>query len=213
MPRLSEDMRRAVAIFISATIIFSIFAYMAVTPRPKEQFFQIYVLGETRMAERYYPDNNTDIPVGREVKWYLGTTNFMGSVQYVVIKVKLGNSTTKVTDDVNYMPSTAPVLSEFRRVLMDNETWEFPFTWTIGEIDQDGNTTNATVLCYSIVDSGVEVWSCKVSALNGYNFRIIFELWTFDPATEDLIFGWRAGEGRRVAWLQMWFNATKPLTS
>jgi len=205
-------MKRAVTIFISATIIFSTLAYVAVTPRPKEQFFQIYVLGETRMAERYYPDNRTNIPVGRLVKWYLGATNFMGSVQYVIIKVKLGNSTIKAPDDINYMPSPAPVLLESGRVLMDNETWEFPFTWVIGEIRMDGNMTYATVIAINVKD-GVEVRSGQVSALNGHNLRIIFEFWTFDPSTEDLIFGWRTGGEHRVAWLQMWFNATKPLSS
>ena len=210
MPRLSEDTRRAVIIFISATIIFSMLAYVSVTPRPKEQFFQFYVLGETRMAERYYPDNNPDIPVGRLVKWYLGATNFMGSVQYVVIKVKLGNSTIRAPDDINYTPSAAPVLHEFGRVLMDNETWEFPFAWIIGEVIEIGDMTCATVLVINVKD-GAEVRSGQVSALNGHNFRIIFELWTLDPLTEDLVFGWRAGGERRVAWLQVWFNATKPL--
>ena len=211
MPRISEDMKRAVAVFISATITFSILAYVAVTPRPKEQFFQFYVLGETRMAERYYPDNNPNIPLGRLVKWYTGATNFMGSVQYVVIKVKLGNSTTRAPDDVNYIPSPAPILLEFGRVLTDNETWDFPFEWEIGEVSEDGNMTDITVLCYASIDAGnyVEVGSCKMSALNGHNFRIIFELWTLDPLGEDLIFGWRAGEERRAAWLPMWFNATK----
>jgi len=212
MRRLSEDMKRAVVIFISATIIFSMLAYIVVTPMPKEQFFQLYVLGETRMAERYYPDNSPNIPVGRLVKWYLGATNFMGSIQYVVIKVKLGNSTIEAPDHVNYMPSPAPVLLEFRRVLMDNETWDFPLAWMIGDVLEDGNMTYATLLVVN-VDSGVEVRSGQVGALNGHNLRIIFELWTFDPVTENLIFGWRAGGERRVAWLQMWFNATKPLTS
>jgi len=212
MLRLSEDMKRAVVIFISATIIFSMLAYVAVTPRPKEQFFQVYVLGEKRMAEHYYPDDNPNIPVGRSVQWYLGTTDFMGSVQYVVIKVKLGNSTINAPDDVNYMPSPAPVLIEFRRVLMDNETWEFPFAWIIGEILENGNMTHVTVLVIS-VKNGVEVRSGKVSALNGHNFRFIFELWTLDPLTGDLMFGWTAGGERRAAWLQVWFNATKPVTS
>jgi len=212
MPKLSEDMKRAVVVFISAIIIFSALAYVAVTPRPKEQFFQLYVLGETRMAERYYPDDNPNIPVGRLVKWYLGATNFMGSVQYVVIKVKLGNSTIKAPDDINYMPSPAPVLLEFRRVLMDNETWEFPFAWIIDEVREDGNATDATVLVINVKD-GVQVSSGHVSAMNGHNIRIIFELWTLDPSTEDLIFGWRAGGEHRAAWLQMWFNATKPVSS
>jgi len=108
-------------------------AYVAVTPRSKEQFFQLYVLGETRRAERYYPENNLNISVGRLVRWYLGVTNFMGSVQYVVIKVKLGNSTTRTPDNVNCMPSPRPVLVELGRVLMNSETWEFPFAWIIRE--------------------------------------------------------------------------------
>lgn len=212
MPKLSEDTKWAVTLFISATIIFSMLAYVAVTPRPKEQFFQLYVLGETRAAERYYPNDNPNIAAGQLVKWYLGATDFMGSVQYVVIRVKLGNSTTEAPDNVNYMPSPAPVLQEFRRVLMDNETWEFPFTWTIEEIHEDGNMTYTSVLVIN-VENGVEVRSGQVSALKGRNFRFIFELWTFDPLTENLIFGWSAGGERKVAWLQMWFNATKPLSS
>ena len=212
MPKLSEDTKWAVTLFISATIIFSMLAYVAVTPRPKEQFFQLYVLGENRMAERYYPDNSSNIPVGRSVQWYLGTTNFMGSIQYVVIKVKLGNSTIKAPDDVNYIPSAAPVMLEFGRVLMDNETWESPFGWMIGEVRQDGNVTYATVLVINVKD-GVQIGSGRVSAINGHNIRIIFELWTLDPLTGDLMFGWTAGGERRAAWLQVWFNATKPVTS
>ena len=136
----------------------------------------------------------------------------MGSVQYLVIKVKLGNSSIKAPDDINCIPSPAPVLIEFRKVLMDNETWEFPFAWIIGETAEDGEMTYATVLVINVKD-GVEVQRGQVGALNGYNFRIIFELWTLDPATEELIFGWKAGGQHKVAWLQVWFNATKPLTS
>jgi len=63
------------------------------------------------------------------------------------------------------------------------------------------------------VKDGVEVQSGQVSALNGHDFRIIFELWTFDPITQHLIFGWRAGGEYKVAWLQIWFNVTKSVSS
>jgi len=208
MPKLSEDMKRTLTIFISATILFSTLAHVAVTPRPRERFFQIYVLGETRKAERYYPDNNPNILVRQVVKWYVGTTNFMGSVQYVVIKVKLGNSTIKAPDDVNYIPSPAPALLQFKRALANNETWEFPFTWTIREISINGSVVNPVLLEIN----GLEVRNNHVSALNGHNFRIVFELWTFDPQSESLMFGWRTGVEQRVAWLQIWFNATSPAT-
>ena len=208
MARLSEDLKRAVTIFISATIVFSTLAYVAVTPRPREQFFQIYVLGETRKAERYYPDGNPNILVGRVVRWYLGTTNFMGSVQYVVIKVKLGNATIKAPDDVNRVPSPAPVLLEFKKVLMSNETWEFPFIWEIRKINADDGVVYPTV--FEI--NGVVLRNSQVGALRGHNFRIVFELWSFDPESGRVMFGWRTGVERRVAWLQIWFNATMPGT-
>jgi len=208
MPKLSEDMKRAVTIFVSATMVFSTLAYVAVTPRPREQFFQIYVLGEAKKAERYYPNNNPNIPTGQVVKWYVGTTNFMGSVQYVVIKVKLGNSTIKAPDDAARIPSPAPVLLQFKRVLMNNETWEFPFMWTVKETSVSGGVVNPTLLEIN----GVGVWNSQVGALRGYNFRIVFELWTFDPENENFVFGWRTGAERRVAWLQIWFNATGPVT-
>jgi len=206
MLKLSEDGKRAVTIFISATIVFSTLAYVAVTPRPREQFFQIYVLGETRKAERYYPNNNPNILVGQVVRWHLGATNFMGSVQYVVIKVKLGNSTIKAPDDVKYVPSPAPLLLQFKRVLVNNETWEFPFVWVIREIGVNGGMVNPALLEIN----GVGVRNSQVGALKGYNFRVVFELWTFDLESESLVFGWRTGAERRVAWLQIWFNATSP---
>ena len=95
---------------------------------------------------------------------------------------------------------------------MDNETWEFPFAWMIGEVREDGNMIHAGVLVIN-VKNGVEVRSGEASAVKGYNFRIIFELWTLGPLTEDLVFGWRAGGEQRAAWLQIWFNATKPMSS
>jgi uncharacterized membrane protein len=204
---MSENLKRAVTIFISATIVFSMLAYVAVTPRPKEQFFQIYVLGEGGKAERYYPSNNPSIPVGQMVRWRLGVTNFMGSVQYVVLRMKLGNSTVKPPDDASYSPSSAPILLEFKRVLVDNETWEFPVVWTMREIRVNGSVITPS----SFEVNGVPVRNNDVSALKGYNFRVFFELWSFDSENGAVVFGWRTGVERRVAWLQIWFNATAPI--
>jgi len=204
--RISEDLARAATVFICVTVVLSTLTYVALTPRPREEFFQIYVLGETRMAERYYPGNNPNIPAGQAVKWHVGLTNFMGSIQYVAIRAKLGNSTIKAPSDVDHTPSPAPMLMDFRRVLMNNETWEFPFVWMIKEVRGNGDVVRIAVLDLN----GVEIRNGEVSALKGRNFRIIFELWTLDPESGNEVFGWRAGAERRVAWLQVWFNATSP---
>jgi hypothetical protein len=202
--RFSEAATNAVTIFICSLVIFSTLAYVTVVPRPREQFFQIYVLGENRKAERYYPNNNPNIAVGQQVRWHVGATNFMGSVQYIVIKAKLGNSTISAPDDKNHLPSPAPALLEFRRVLLDNETWEFPLTWTMKEIKMVSGGVELALLDMN----GARIKDRGVSALRGQNFRVILELWTLDSDSGSLMFGWRAGSERRVAWLQVWFNAT-----
>ena len=56
----SQDRRTLITVFITLLIICEMVAYVANTPRPREQFFQLYVLGARHMAADYYPNNKTD---------------------------------------------------------------------------------------------------------------------------------------------------------
>jgi hypothetical protein len=138
------------------------------------------------------------------VQWYLGVTNFMGSVQLVAIRVKLGNQTIQPPNDENVTPSPAPLITEYQRFLQDNETWEFAFNWRILNATSSQGVTRIVGLeinnqTYPVVG---------VDAQNGYNLRFIVELWTWSVDSNVFGFGWYAGSEHRVAWLQLWFNAT-----
>jgi hypothetical protein len=199
-----QDRRTLLAVLITLLIVFEMLAYVATTPRPQEQFFQLYVLGAKRMAADYYPNNDTNIRLGEPVNWYLGVTDFMGSVQLVVIRVKLGSQTIPPPNDTQATPSPAPLVIEFSRFIQNNETWEFPFVWQIANAVSVGNSTRILELAinnetYQLQDS---------AATDGHNFRIIIELWTWDTQYDKLQFGWQTGGEHRVAWLQLWFNAT-----
>jgi uncharacterized membrane protein len=202
----SQNRRTLITVFITLLIICEMLAYVATTPRPQEQFFQLYVLGANHMAADYYPNNNTDISIGEPVTWYLGVTDNMGSVQLVSVRVKMGNQTIKAPDDQNGTESPAPLVAEYMRVLQDNETWETPFVWTITDAVSTGNSTRLLTLefdneTYKLQDS---------TASGGINFRLIFELWTLQVDTDTFQFGWTASGEHRVAWLQVWFNMTSP---
>jgi uncharacterized membrane protein len=202
----SQNRRTLITVFITLLIICEMLAYVATTPRPQEQFFQLYVLGANHMAADYYPNNNTDISIGEPVTWYLGVTDNMGSVQLVSVRVKMGNQTIKPPDDQNGTESPAPLVTEYMRVLQDNETWETPFVWTITDAVSTGNSTRLLTLefdneTYKLQDS---------TASGGINFRLIFELWTLQVDTDTFQFGWIASGEHRVAWLQVWFNMTSP---
>jgi uncharacterized membrane protein len=202
----SQNRRTLITVFITLLIICEMLAYVATTPRPQEQFFQLYILGAHHMAADYYPNNDTDISIGEPVTWYLGVTDNMGSVQLVSVRVKIGNQTIKPPNDQNGTESPAPLVAEYMRVLQDNETWEMPFVWTITDAVSAGNSTRLLTLqfdneTYTLQDS---------TASGGRNFRLIFELWTLQVESDTFQFGWNANGEHRVAWLQVWFNMTSP---
>jgi hypothetical protein len=203
-PLRSANKRNLLAVFITLLIVFEMIAYVATTPRPQEQFFELYVLGSNRMAADYYPNGDPNIRANEQVAWYLGVTNLMGNVQFVAIRVKLGNRTINAPNDTQVLPSPAPLVTEFARFIQSNETWEFPFIWSISKL----TVVNAST-CISQLQIGNETYQLPSStALKGYNFRIIIELWTMQSETGALQFGWNTGGEHRVAWLQVWFNAT-----
>jgi len=204
----AQKRRSLIAVFITVLIVAEMIAYVATTPRPREQFFQLYVLGSNRLAADYYPNDDTNIGLRDPVRWYLGVTDFMGNVQLVTVRVKLGNQTINPPDDQQALPSPAPTVTEFRRFILNNETWEFPFVWQI---------VNTRVVersvCISEFQINNQTYALHDScALDDHNFRVIIELWSWDLDNAALQFGWQAGAERRVAWLQVWFNMTSTLS-
>lgn len=194
---------RFLSILTSCILIYSTIAYTLMNPRPREQFFQLYALGSQHMIGDYYPENTTTITLNTNVSWYIGVTNFMGSIQYVMVKVKLGNASIPPPNQTTSTPSPAPEVASFRRILMDNETWEIPFNWKIKSVEEREGE-----LYISLEINGAETGVIEVGAVNGYNFRLIFELWSYDFQAGQFVFGWSSNGERRSAWIQLWFNTT-----
>jgi hypothetical protein len=200
----TQNRRNLLAVFITVLIIFEMLAYVSTTPRPQEQFFQFYILGANRLAADYYPSNDTNIRLGESLTWYIGVTDLMGNMQFVSIRVKLGNETISSPNDTQGLPSPAPLVTEFMRFIQNNETWELPFVWQI--LNASNAERSVRILALQINNQTIllsEPW-----ARTGYNFRFIFELWVWDTDSANFQFGWFTANEHRVAWLQLWFNAT-----
>jgi len=206
MFRESKQKQLFVIVLIISLVVYSTVAYVSTNPIHGEHFFQLYILGETKMAEKYYPNDNPSISPNTALHWHLGVTNFMGTPRYVLVRAKLGNQTLQPPNETNTTPADLPVLVEFKRVLLDNETWEIPFTWKIVEARAVGSQVYLTL----DMAGQKEVQVDGVGAKHGENFRMIIELWTLDEESGTFIFGWKTSNERRVAWLQIWFNATLP---
>jgi len=202
MASLSRRLQWSIAVFIAATMVSAGIAYLSVAPHKSEGFFLLYALGEGKMLEHYFPNGNSTIKPGVTIQWYLRVVNIMGSAQYVAVKVKLGNATTQRPNQINATPAPMPALTEFHRILVNNETWEIPFAWKVTRIRDD-----ADGMQIALDVNGLQV-EPTVCAARGNDFRMIFELWTLRPGDDRISFGSMSGDQRQIRWLQLRFNVT-----
>lgn len=189
-------------------VVCEVIGYVSTTPRPREQYIQVYILGANHMIANYYPNDNSNIGLEESLKWYLGVTNNMGSVQLVSIRVKVSNQSIQQPNDTQASESKAPVATDFSKFLQDNETWEVPFTWNIS----NATTTEGSVRILTMQIDNETYQIPNWSARSGYNFCLIFEIWTWQTDSNTFEFGWTTNGDHHVAWLQMWFNMTTPTT-
>jgi hypothetical protein len=178
---------------------------IALLPRREESFLELAVLGEEGMAEHYYPDDIPQIEVGEKIRWNVYLYNYMGETKYIAVRVKLLNSTILAPNSTLCSPSPAPVVYEVRRVMMHNQTWLFPFSWSILKVDRVGDFLD--VSSFLANDDSIDT---HVVALYGFNYRIVLELWVYEEELGDFRFGWGHGDEARCVWNQVWFNITSP---
>jgi hypothetical protein len=200
----AQDFRYLLAFTVITTIVASGVAYAVLRPPPSEQFYAMYILGSNGLAEHYYPNDNPDLAVGVPVNWTIGIYNHMGSLEYVVVRVKLLNSTLASPDELTGTPSSVVPLFEFVRVLVNNETWSIPFVWRLLSLSSSSGGVQIT----GISINHVAFTGNLARAISGVNYRFIFELWFYGKATNDLVFSWQAQNVQHSVWTQIWFNVT-----
>ncbi|MFB0569122.1 MAG: hypothetical protein ACETV0_05855 [Nitrososphaeria archaeon] len=207
---IPHDLALFFTILIVSSIVAASVTWLYLNPRPVEEFFALGVLGENMMAEHYYPGDDPRIGPGELVQWHVTLYNHMGSAQYVSVRVKLLNQTTPPPDDMNHTPSSVPFFKEIAHVFVDNETWVFPFYWSVENVSWSGGSAKITAVNLNnvTITQGLDT-----TAQDGYNFRIVLELWAYGNETTGFQFGWRSGEEVRSAWNQIWFNLTAPTAS
>ena len=202
---MSLDDWRIIFISICNVLIISacVPLIIASLPNKNEPFFALAVLGEEGIADNYYPEDNLNIEIGDEVSWTIYLYNHMGETKYVAVRIKLINSTMMTPNSTLYKPSSAPINYEIRRILLNNETWLCPFSWSIQKIEfSEGYYVIKQLI---VNDRTIETY---VNVRDGSNIRFILELWLYEKDLEDFQFRWRYDDEMGCVWNQVWFNIT-----
>jgi uncharacterized membrane protein len=194
---LSEYKRLFAAVGLIGVIACCIPGIVALVRLPGgEKFSELYILGPGHMAEDY-PFN---VRASVDYRVYLGVGNHMGESAQYTVYLKLRNASESLPNVTSSMPSTLPVLLEYRVFLSNGETWENALNFSFSDIVVDGNVSwvGKLRLGDTVLDvNKTAVWD---NEHNGFYYQVFMELWIFNAASREFDFHDR--------FVDLWLNVT-----
>lgn len=186
-----------IALVVVGLLVFSVPSVMLIVPASGSGgFSQLWVLGSTQTTSNY-PFNVTS---GGNNTVYIGVANHLNSVGYYVVEVKLRNQSDSLPDQSLGTPSSLLPLYEESVVLPDSGTWQRQVNFSLSDVSFFGNTCLVGTLNIgndSIVVNRPALWDPSHS---GYYYQLFFELWIFNPGTQNLQYNNR--------YCGLWLNMT-----
>jgi hypothetical protein len=159
------------------------------------------IFSSSGTLSNYFNGSPTNVSIGKNMNWHLAITNEMGSIEYVQVIYRLGNS---ITDFPNSTAAaaTVPTLGNSSIFIPNAQTSILNFTWSI-----DSRATSSGVVYLNMTINGRPV-SSSVGAVGGQKFRFFFELWTFDVVSKSFHYGYKEQNSWIGVPLQVWFNSS-----
>jgi uncharacterized membrane protein len=187
-------------VFISLATMFTSATFYIISPKPAQSYMGFGVYSQQGL-QSYVPGNMTITPP-QTLNWNLTVTNRTGREQFIMVIVRIGNSTT-FSPNVTSPATPLPELGRIDRFVSDGETSNINFTWTVESTNQTG-----AVVFLNLRVNGQSVSSSPVGAVSGRDFRLIFELWTFDLSSGSFQYGYPGEFAQIGTWLQVWFSTS-----
>jgi hypothetical protein len=186
-------------LFASFSLVFSSIAYYSLSHPAAQEFIAWGVFSPSGTLSNYFSGAEANITVGKTLSWHFAITNEMGSIQYVRVVYRLGNSTSpspNATSPAGSLPGlgSSEIFVPNTRTAVLNYTWSIPSNYTQGG------------LVFLNLDINGQPVSSPVGAVRGQNFRFFFELWTFDAKSGSFEYGYMGSSSRIGSPLQVWFN-------
>jgi len=192
-------------IFISLATIFTSATFYIISPKPAQSYMGFGVYSQQGL-QGYVPGNMTITPP-QTLNWNLTVANRTGREQFIMVIVRIGNSTT-FSPNVTSPATPLPELGRLDRFVSDGETSNINFPWTVESTNQTGSLVLLNLqINGNSVSSCPSVVSC-VGAVSGRDFRLIFEIWTFDLSTGSFQYGYPGEFAQIGTWLQVWFSTS-----
>ncbi len=194
--------REFLTLFLAFLVLTSLVAWVVANPPANEDFASVSVLGSRMSAVSYFPNNITTVFLNEQIQWNVQVYNHMSTTQLFALYIKLANTTITSPNATSNTPSGGFLLFQSYRAMLSNETWNLPLSWSItSETSVSGTTKIQSMMINNALVPGTDV-----SAVNGKNFRIVIELWSYDVQTHSFLFSFMTRGVLDSAFNQIWFN-------
>jgi hypothetical protein len=157
------------------------------------------VFSPSGTLSNYFSGSEANVAVGKSYDWHFAITNQMGSIQYVQIVYRLGNSTSS-SPNATASGDSVPQLGNNSIFIPNARTALVNFTWSFTKKPVPGGS-----MYIDMTVNGRQI-SPSVSAVGGQKFRFFFELWTYDAASNSFQYGYKGQSSWVGVPLQVWFN-------
>jgi hypothetical protein len=189
-----------VLLFASFSLVYCSIAYYFLSRPPAQEFMAWGVFSPSGTLSNYFSGSEGNVVVGKPLNWHFGITNQMGSIQYVQVVYRLGNSTS-ANPNATAPGDAIPQLGTTSIFIPNAQTALVNFTWSISS-----EKARIGMVFINMTINGQQV-SPPVGAVSGQRFRFFFELWTYDVASNSFQYGYKGQNSRVGLPLQVWFNA------
>jgi uncharacterized membrane protein len=152
-----------------------------------EAFSELFLLGPAQKAEDY-PYN---IVNDQTYSVFAGVTNHLGTSAYYILHIKLANRIDPLPNDKSATPSTLPSLYECRFQIQNEQTWQNLISFKISNAHQSGISATIGTLTINNVPYTVNKQTTYNSTESTLPYRLIFELWLFNPQSGSAHFNSR----------------------
>jgi len=185
---MEKRSRVFLVLFLFFLSVYGAIAYYATTNKRSQPFlgFGIYSGQGTLSA---YTGPGSTVYVNQTYHWKFNITNEIGTTQFVQIITRLGNNTTVGPNSTS--PATLQVLGNFTLFVANKNSTLQSFDWNVTRVTSSGGLNYLTLgINGSAVDS-------MLGTVPGDQFRLYFELWTFNT---------ELGSFQYYTWLQIGFT-------
>lgn len=168
--------------------------------REQDRFISMMVLDENELMQDYYPNGNF-VNIGDELRWYIKIHNNMKESALIALKVKMVDLHTSSPDSNLFLPAQGEEVYILYQIVLPSEDLMIPFFWKISEVDDTGqlHSINKMVINQANINLGL--------ILGGEpSGKIIFEVWSYNAATDEFQFKIETGVDQVCVWTQLQFT-------